>query len=208
MGLILPGTTMHLPFFTVLANPAATMLIFGRHVALMGLLSALLGLVGCDPQRIEALEEGVATEADVRARFGVPEKIWEAADLAGNPFPGATAQPGARTLEYNRQPEGQVNYMITIGPDGKMSALRQVLTPQNFALVLPGMPMERVRKMLGKPMKVTPLALKQETHYEWRYSEGPNAPRIFRVVFDKDLKVQGSGSVLDENWPGVRGNVT
>ena len=174
----------------------------------MGLLSALLGLVGCDPQHIAQLEEGVATEADVRTKFGEPEKIWSAADLAGNPFPGAAAQPGARTLEYNRQPQGQVNYMITIGPDGKMSALRQVLTPQNFALVLPGMPMEQVRKMLGKPMKITPMALKRETHFEWRYSDGPNTPRIFRVEFDSDLRVLRTGSVPDESQPGVNGNVT
>ncbi|MDW5442332.1 outer membrane protein assembly factor BamE [Polaromonas sp. SM01] len=174
----------------------------------MGMLSVLLGLVACDNQRIAALEEGVATEADVRTRFGEPEKIWQASDLAGNPFPGVAAQPGARTFEYNRQPEGQVNYMITIGADGKMSALRQVLTPQNFALVLPGMPMEQVRKMLGKPMKITPMALKQETHYEWRYSDGPNTPRIFRVEFDKDLKVLRTGSVLDERAAGVNGNVS
>ncbi|MFI5444264.1 outer membrane protein assembly factor BamE [Polaromonas sp. UC242_47] len=174
----------------------------------MGILSVLLGLVACDNQRIAALEEGVATEADVRQRFGEPEKIWQASDLAGNPFPGAAAEPGARTFEYNRQPEGQVNYMITIGADGKMSALRQVLTPQNFALVLPGMPMEQVRKMLGKPMKITPLPLKQETVYEWRYSDGPNTPRIFRVEFDKDLKVVRTGSVVDERAPGVNGNVS
>jgi hypothetical protein len=199
---------MHLPFSAFPARVAATRRSRLKGFALMGLLSAFLGLVGCDPRRIAELEEGVATEADVRAKFGQPEKIWEAADLAGNPFPGAAAQPGARTFEYNRQPEGQVNYMITIGADGKMSALRQVLTPQNFALVLPGMPMEQVRKMLGKPMKVTPLALKQETHYEWRYSDGPNTPRIFRVEFDKDLKVVRTGSMPDERAPGVGGNVT
>ncbi len=199
---------MHLPFSDFPEHVAATRRSRLRGFALMGLLSAFLGLVGCDPQRIAELEEGVATEADVRAKFGAPEKIWSAADLAGNPFPGAAAQPGARTFEYNRQPEGQVNYMITLGADGKMSALRQVLTPQNFALVLPGMPMEQVRKMLGKPMKVTPLALQQETHYEWRYSDGPNTPRIFRVEFDKDLKVVRTGSMPDERAPGVGGNVT
>ena len=128
-----------------------------------GFAVILLGLAGCDQQRINELEEGVATEADVRARFGEPEKIWEARDMASLPQPGAAAEPGARTLEYNRQPAGQVNYMITIGPDGKMTALRQVLTPQNFARVLPGMSMEQVRKMLGKPMKITAYALKQET---------------------------------------------
>ena len=44
----------------------------------MGLLSALLGLIACDSQRISELEEGVATEADVLARFGEPEKVWDA----------------------------------------------------------------------------------------------------------------------------------
>ncbi|CAM3436401.1 outer membrane protein assembly factor BamE domain-containing protein [Polaromonas hydrogenivorans] len=165
----------------------------------MGLLSFILGLAGCDQQRINELEEGVATEADVRARFGEPEKIWEARDMASLPMPGAAAEPGARTLEYNRQPAGQVNYMITIAPDGKMSALRQVLTPQNFARVLPGMSMEQVRKMLGKPMKVTTYALKRETHYDWRYLNPPSSPMIFTVVFDADLRVLGTGSVDEES---------
>ncbi|MEO7401717.1 MAG: outer membrane protein assembly factor BamE [Polaromonas sp.] len=172
----------------------------------MGLLSLFLGLAGCDQQRIAELEEGVATEADVRARFGEPEKIWEASDMATIPLPGAAAEPGARTLEYNRQPAGQVNYMITIAPDGKMSALRQVLTPQNFAKVLPGMPMEQVRKMLGKPMKVTPYALKQETHYDWRYLSPPQTPRIFTVVFDPDLKVAGSYSSDEDSLNPSGGN--
>jgi hypothetical protein len=161
----------------------------------MGLLSVLLGLLGCDPQRIAELEEGVSTEADVRARFGEPEKIWDAGDLAATPFPGVAAAPGARTFEYNRQPEGHANYMITIGLDGRMSALRQVLSPQNFALVLPDMRMEEVRKMLGKPMKVTTYALTQETHYDWRYLAAPTTPMVFSVVFDPDLKVLRTQSV-------------
>ena len=165
----------------------------------MGLLSFILGLAGCDQARIQELEEGVATEADVRARFGVPEKIWVAGDMAQLPQPGAAAEPGARTLEYNRQPAGNVNYMITIGSDGKMTALRQVLTPQNFARILPGMPMETVRKMLGKPMKVTPYALQRETHYDWRYLSPPNTAMVFTVVFDPDLRVTSTGSVDEES---------
>ena len=165
----------------------------------MGLLSFIAGLGGCDPARIKELEEGVSTEADVRARFGEPEKIWEAQDMASLPFPGAAAEPGARTLEFNRQPAGNVNYMITIGPDGRMTLLRQVLTPQNFAKVLPGMSMEQVRKMLGKPMKVTPYALKRETHYDWRYLNPPSTPMIFTVVFNAYLRVTGTGSVDEES---------
>jgi len=151
-----------------------------------GVLAMVLVLAACDPQRIAELEEGLSTEADVRARFGAPENIWDA--------PG-----GGHTLEYNRQPEGYQNYMITIGPDGRMSALRQVLTPQNFAQVRPGMMMEDVRRMLGKPMRISRFELKRETHYDWRYHDGPNASdaRIFTVVFDSDLRVLSTGSTAD-----------
>ena len=41
--------------------------LFRKALTAMGLLPTLLGLVGGDPQRITELEEGVATEADVRA---------------------------------------------------------------------------------------------------------------------------------------------
>ncbi len=135
-------------------------------------------VAGCDPQKIRELEEGLSSEADVRARFGEPEKIWDAPD-------------GGRILEYNRQPAGTRNYMITIGPDGKMAALRQVLTPQNFARVVPGMMVEDVRRMLGKPMRVTTFALKNQTHYDWRFQDGPNQSdsKVFSAVFDSDLRV-------------------
>ena len=165
----------------------------------MGLLSVIWGLVGCDQQRISELQAGVSTEADVRARFGEPDNIWEAQDMASTPQPGAAAEPGARTLEYNRQPQGQVNYMITIGPEGRMTALRQVLTPQSFARVLPGMSVEQVRKMLGKPMKITTYALKQETHYDWRYLNQPMTQMIFTVVFSPDLRVLRTMSTEEES---------
>ena len=175
-----------------------TLQTFRKAAITMGMLSVLAGMVACDPQRIAELEEGVATEADVRTRFGEPEKIWDATDMGSLPLAGAAAVRGARTFEYNRQPAGNVNYMITIGSDGKMTALRQVLAPQNFAKVLPGMPMETVRKMLGKPMKITPYAASRTTHYDWRYLNPPTTAMIFSVVFDQDLKVVSTGSVIEE----------
>ena len=174
-----------------------------KTLASMGLLSFFLSLGGCDQQNIDKLEEGVSTEADVRARFGQPEKIWTAADMASSPLSGSSAkaavEPGARTFEFNRQTQGMTNYMITIGPSGTLSAIRQVLTPQNFNAVLPGMSMERVRKMLGKPMKVTPFALSQQTHYDWRYLNPPNTAMIFTVVFNTDLRVVSTASAEEES---------
>jgi hypothetical protein len=161
---------------------------WGRFATAAG-MTALLVLVGCDQQRIQELEEGVSTEADVRAKFGEPENIWD-------------GPAGARIFEYNRQPAGHRNYMITIGTDGKMSALRQVLTPQNFARVQPGMMMEEVRKMLGKPMKVVPYELKKETAYNWRYlDDSGNTSKIFSAVMDSNLRVIRTETMLDPEDP-------
>ncbi len=148
--------------------------------------AAALFATACDNQRISELEEGVASEGDVKIKFGEPEKVWD-------------GENGDRIFEYNRQPAGAKNYMITIGPDGKMRALRQVLAPHVFAKVVPGMPMETVRRMLGKPMKITPFELKNIWHYDWRYMDGPNTSdsKIFTVVFNSDLRVLSTGSVAD-----------
>ena len=154
-----------------------------QKAVLAGMLGALLVFAGCDNQAISELEEGVSTEADVVARFGQPENVWDA--------------PDGRVFEYNRQPQGQKNYMITIGPDGKMRALRQVLSPENFAKVQPGMSMEALRKMLGKPAKVTPYPLKRETEWEWRWVQPPNSPMLFTAVMNDDQRVLRSGSSPD-----------
>ncbi|HWI82844.1 outer membrane protein assembly factor BamE domain-containing protein [Ramlibacter sp.] len=148
------------------------------------LMLALTVLAACDPQRVRELEEGVSTEADVRQRFGAPENIWDGAG-------------GERIFEYNRQPSGHQNFMIGIGPDGKMTSLRQVLNPRTFAQVQPGMAMEEVRRLLGKPMKKTPYALKNEIAWDWRYLEPPNTSMVFTVWFNPDYRVLRTSSAPD-----------
>ena len=130
-----------------------------------------LGLAGCDEQRIRELEEGLSTEAQVRERFGQPDRIWP-------------EEGGAHTLEYNRQPAGRRNYMITLGADGRMSALQQVLAPHHFDKIQPGMTEERVRRLLGLPAKRMTYGLKQQTEWDWYWSDGPGRDMIFTVVFD------------------------
>lgn len=152
----------------------------------------LLALAACDPQRIAELEEGVSTEADVRARFGAPETIWDAGG-------------GERILEYNRQPAGHKNYMIGIGPDGRMTSLRQVLHPDNFARVRPGMTSQEVRRMLGKPMKTTPYALKNEVAWDWRYMLPPNQSMVFTAWFGPDERVLRTGTAPDPEALEQRG---
>lgn len=137
---------------------------------------ALTMLAGCDPQRIEQLEEGVSTETQVRQQFGEPVTVVTLAD-------------GSRVFEYPRQPEGQTNYFITLGPDGKMSSLRQVLTEANFAKVTTGMAQHDVRALLGRPARTQRYDLKREEVWEWRFQGAEGAPlgrrnRIFSATFD------------------------
>lgn len=144
----------------------------------------LLALAACDQRRIEKLEEGVSTEKEVRAQFGEPASVFAEAD-------------GSQTFEYPRQPEGQTNYFITIGPDGKMSALRQVLTPANFAKVTPGLDHAQVRRLLGRPAAMQRYELKQEEVWDWRYVEAPQQAKVFSVSFGPDGKVKGAASADD-----------
>lgn len=146
-------------------------------------VSGLAALAACDPQRIRELEEGVSTEADVRQRFGEPAAVYQEAD-------------GGRTFEYPRQPEGQVNYMITIGPDGRMSALRQVVRPDQFARVQPGQDKASVRRLLGRPAQTRVFAANRQEEWEWRYhDQGEN--RLFVVAWDADGRVTGSRTLID-----------
>ena len=131
-----------------------------KGIVMASLLASVLALVGCDQQKIAKLEEGVATEADVRQQFGEPHATYPEAD-------------GSKTFEFSRQPEGQVAYMITIGADGKMSALRQVLKNAEFAKIKPGMDKGEVRRVLGKPAKTAKFDLKpDEEHWDWRWLDG------------------------------------
>jgi hypothetical protein len=144
-------------------------------------LALAAGLVACD--RTAKLEEGVSTEAQVRAEFG-------------EPFTVVIGPDGTRTLEYPRQPEGWTNYRIHIGPDGTMSSLRQLLNPDNFARVKPGLTREQVRQLLGRPAQTTPYALKQEEVWDWRFKQGAGGEmsKLFSVTFDAQGRVTATAT--------------
>ncbi|MDE2368191.1 MAG: outer membrane protein assembly factor BamE [Burkholderiales bacterium] len=148
----------------------------GSGTLIAALALALALLAGCDPQRVDKLEEGVATEAQVRQQFGNPDQIDVESD-------------GTRVLSYPRQPQGWTNYEIRIGPDGKMSSLRQLLNEDNFARVKPGMPSMEVRRMLGKPAQTQHYDFKDETVIDWRFKQRGQESKLFSVTFGPDAKV-------------------
>ena len=151
---------------------------------LLGGLLVVLGLTGCDPARVARLEEGVATESQVRQEFGEPVTLTVLPD-------------GSKVMDYPRQPEGWTNYRIAIGADGKMSALRQLLHADNFAKVKPGLDDNAVRELLGKPARVQPWQLQGEVEWAWRFRPDANRSQIFSVYFDRGGRVLRSAITDD-----------
>ncbi len=146
-------------------------------------LVAVAALTGCDVQKIAELEVGVTTEADVRAKWGEPAAVY-------------TEDDGSRVLEYPRQPAGQVNYMLAIGKDGKLVAMRQALKPANFAKVEPGWDKAQVRRLLGRAAKAQTYAQKHEEVWDWRFADGPES-KVFSVSFDMNGRVVSTSTTLD-----------
>jgi hypothetical protein len=151
-----------------------------------GAALALAALVGCDAQRAARLQVGVSTEADVRREFGEPAAVFPEPD-------------GTRTFEYPRQPEGQENWFITLGPDGRLRELRQVLTPPTFALVSAGMDKSQVRRLLGRPAKAQAFELRREEVWDWRYADAGES-KMFSVTFDADGRVRATASGNDPRY--------
>ena len=150
---------------------------FGLCISLL----AALCLSACD--RTSRLEEGVSTEFEVRKEFGEPVTVTVLPD-------------GSRIMEYPRQPEGWTNYLITIGTDGRMSALRQLLNADNFERVKPGLSQTEVRNLLGRPAKMVPYALKNEEVWDWRFKP-QNESKLFSVTFGPDKRVTAT-NVMDD----------
>ncbi len=148
----------------------------GRTLLLM--LGALFSLLGCD--RTGELRPGISTTTEVIDKMGKPAMEW---------------QEGAdKVWEYPFTPEGTRNYMLTIGPDGILKAMVQVLTPENFARVTPGMTREQIRRLLGKPASVQFLELKQEEVWEWKeQSPLPSSDMRINVYFSNTGQVTHTG---------------
>lgn len=162
-----------------------------REFAVAGLLGlfglvGLFGLSGCAGLSGDALQPSITTEAEVRARWGEPGRVWPAV-------------AGGKSLEYTRQPSGHTAYMVDIGVNGKVTAVRQVLNRENFARVVVGMTPEEVLRLLGQPMKITHYPLKPVTNYDWRYLDGPTRENsaVFSAVFDTSMRVVSTLSVRD-----------
>ncbi len=157
----------------------------------------ILVLSACDQQGrlveepgLEKLAKGISTESDVRMVMGQPGTVWEEED-------------GSRSLEYPKGPEGHRTWFFDIGKDGKLKDYRQALAEEYFKKIKPGMSMDAVRRILGKPRDAVQYKRKNEEVWEWLYLEGTTTPRLFYVHFDlRTNLVTGTSSVDYEQYRG------
>jgi SmpA/OmlA family protein len=118
-----------------------------------------------------------APEAEVRSVMGAPAMEF--------------AQPdGSRDLVYPRGPLGTRTYMATLGADGKLQGVRNVLSDDVFSAIKPGMTQEQVLRLIGPPRDKEHFARTSQTAWDWKYVDTWGYQSIFSVMFaDADGRV-------------------
>ncbi len=140
----------------------------GRGLALSGLV---LVAAGCDLNPVPPLVPGIATEADVRARYGVPEIIWEETD-------------GTREYQYRSLGDHTETRRIVFGPGGRLHGEENALAPERLAKVGPGWRIDDVRRWLGQPSESMFFVLSDTRLWRWRIRDRHGAAAWFEAVFD------------------------
>lgn len=136
---------------------------------LLPALLAALVLAACDLQ-MRDLKPGVSTAADVTKAMGRHTFEWKNPD-------------GSLTWEFPRGPAGVVTYMVTLGGDGVLREIVQVLNDQTFAKLQPGMTTDQVRRLIGRPAETMKFANLGEDVWSWKYETGPNEEWMYHVHF-------------------------
>jgi hypothetical protein len=127
-------------------------------------------LAGCAALRPPSVPAGAAMP-EVEALLGRPKDVLEAPD-------------GTIEWQYPTGPYGQNTYIVSFGPDRRVSAFRQALTYDNFARIRPDMSRDEIRLMFGRPYTTVYFRNLDEEVWSYRYLIPVNDNRIFNVHFD------------------------
>ncbi|MFY9314556.1 MAG: hypothetical protein WAO95_03235 [Burkholderiales bacterium] len=130
-------------------------------------------LAGCASYDGRNLAVGRSTDADVAAEMGKP-----AAEIA--------RANGERVWYYPRGPLGRHTYAVVLGPDGRVRAVEQRLTPAYAARIAKGISTAaEVRELLGPPSWRLRDARRRADIWEYATLAGREG-RILRVEFSED----------------------
>jgi len=130
-------------------------------------------LAGCASYDGGNLVAGRSTDVDVAAEMGKP-----AAEIAG--------ANGERVWYYPRGPLGRHTYAVVLGPDSRVRAVEQRLTPAYAARIAKGISTAaEVRALLGPPASQARDARGRGVIWEYATLAGREG-RILRVEFSDD----------------------
>lgn len=97
-----------------------------------------------------------ATTADLLHRLGRPTAEFAEAG-------------GARRLEYVAGPAGKTTWIVELDAQGTVRRAEQVLDEAHFALILPGITQDELRRRLGPPARVWGVRYHDQTVWSYRY---------------------------------------
>ena len=137
------------------------------------LLTALLLCSCATSYGGKRLIPGKTTMREVLHTMGTPAMQWE------NPN-------GSTQLVYARGPVGYNTFMVLIGKDQKLQHIEDVLNPNYFSLIQPGMTKDQVLRILGpsEPSWTRYSDARGEFVWEWRYCSAEREASRFDAVFD------------------------
>jgi hypothetical protein len=153
----------------------------------------VLSVAGCASYNGRGLTVGQSTETEVEALMG------PSADRRSGPN-------GESRRYYSRLPYGRETYVARFGADGKLLALEQRLTEQNFQVLKVGLSRdEDLRELLGPPHKIEhfPRMQRQVWSYPW---QGLTSWRLLLVYLSDDKVVREIYSIEDPEGVGAEGD--
>jgi hypothetical protein len=131
-----------------------------------------LGLISsCTVYSGYGLKPGVSDVDDVQRVMGQPAMRWQNPDHSTQ-------------LAYPRGPSGLHTYMVSIGQDGKLQGIDNVLDLKFFARIQPGTTKEEVLRTLGPPGWTTHYPNRDTLEWEWRFCNVWNEAARVDVLCD------------------------
>jgi len=137
-----------------------------------GLFAAML-MAGCASYNGAGLVPGKSTAAEVET-------------VMGRPADRVTKPDGGAVLYYPRGPEARDTFAASIGADGKLQAIDQILTDANIAKIVPGSTTAaQVRDLIGP--SVVHSSLPRIGRDVWEYKIGDEVhPFLLYVQLSSD----------------------
>ena len=162
----------------------------------MFLLIVAIGLSGCASPGSFTPQQSTIT--DVRARMGSPTDI-------------RFAPNGDELWEYATGPRGTETYLFRFAKDGRVKAITQLLTEEQFGKIIPGQTTKTaVRDLLGQPSRLA--FLPNGTAWSWHVRVGTRDGQFVvrfgpdNVVVEKNVVFGTAGNAGMSDDGGLLGN--